>query len=100
MSHLKSKLATVSMVALVTRAVPLAALTAVGAVACSHNPSSHANSAPTVKPAATYSPYGPPMGEAAGYMGGPPTEASRTWVDRLALTEVEPACSEVGKGFV
>jgi putative membrane protein len=76
MSHLKSKLATVSMVALVTRAVPLAALTAVGAVACSHNPSSHANSAPTVKPAATYSPYGPPMGEAAGYMGGPPTEAS------------------------
>jgi putative membrane protein len=78
MSHLKSKLATISMVAMGAPLAPLAAatVTALGTAACSHNPSSHANSATAVKPAATYSAYGPAMGEAAGYVTGPSTEAT------------------------
>jgi putative membrane protein len=62
MSHLKSKLARLSAMAAV-----------LGAAACSHN--TPTASAPTaVRPAETYSAYGPALGEGAGYAQGPSTE--------------------------
>ena len=65
MRHLKSTLARLS-----TAAAVLAA------AACGSNPTSAANSPSGARPASTYSPYGPALGEGAGYTPGPSTQAT------------------------
>ncbi len=72
MRHLRSTLATLSTAAAV-----------LGAAACSNNHQSTANSAYGVKPASTYSAYGPAMGDGAGYTQGPSTEATPGSVGKL-----------------
>ncbi len=72
MRHLKSTLTTLSTAAVV-----------LGAAACGSSHTSGANSPSSPGPAATYSQYGPAMGDGAGYTPGPSTEATPGSVGRL-----------------
>jgi putative membrane protein len=72
MRHLKSTLTTLSTAAVV-----------LGAVACGSSHTSAANSPSGPGPAATYSQYGPAMGDGAGYTPGPSTEATPGSVGRM-----------------
>ena len=72
MRHLKSTLTTLSTAAVV-----------LGAAGCGSSHTSGANSPSSPGPAATYSQYGPAMGDGAGYTPGPSTEATPGSVGRL-----------------
>jgi putative membrane protein len=76
MKHLKSTLAKVSTAAVL------------GVTACSNTPA--ANNPSSARAPSTYSPYGPAMGEGAGYAAGPSTEATPGEVGRLPPPRPSP----------